>query len=374
MTTIDFGKISTGKPSLVQKRLKSYTGTDFLRLFKEMKGKGEDIRIVDRFIKRKRLSLTVGASGSAKSIFMMLLAICIANKMIADFFKMKINLHGKVLWFDNETGLETAMIVYNRLCHTLGIEDDGNIKFYCLGDHSILLTEESLSKAKEEIRLEKPVLCIFDCFSGFLKCDENDIKGTRQSLILAKKITIEFDTHINFIHHMRKPGNDSKKFWARPEPSDIRGASSIRDVADQIFYIEKCHEDFDSGESVFRFYGWKERIGQPTEPFQFKLIGKEDDPGLRIVHDGMLKDNTDEYVMGIKRKILEKLHELGPCNQSMLLSGIIGKREKKKSYLDSLVAENIIQVSKGKNNSNIYSLGPVVFPEQGITENQEGDE
>lgn len=79
--------------------------------------------------------------------------------------------------------------------------------------------------------------CKHIIIDSLMKCGINgeDLSGQKRFVDMLCQMAKRYDVHISIVHHMRKGEREGK----RPDKFDIRGASEITDLVDNVFIIHR---------------------------------------------------------------------------------------------------------------------------------------
>jgi len=228
-----------------------------------MKIAAEEVEyIVENLVPARSLIIIGGKPESFKSIFSLILGVCVARG--TNFLKFKTK-KSRVLYVDAENG---EKIISQRLKYFFdgGLEDADFVYFYYTNPEDL----------KKLLAQQKFDLVIFDSMRRFLKGSETESDVINNFFRGFLKPLRDSGATIILIHHFRKKRGDVTD----EELIELfRGSSDIVAMVDMAFALELQERVSDVNEGISRFVvGFrvaKNRLGVPINDFSF-LVEKND--------------------------------------------------------------------------------------------------
>jgi len=229
--------------------------------------------LVDRQFVAGEATAIVGDGGSGKSFFMQKLAIALAGGE-ESFCGFKLNDSGPVLYVDEENSSD---LVLQRLeAFGMSAAAKKNLEYISYAGVDLNSFPELLLEEALDIR---PVLIVLDSLSKVgIGLDENsnsDMTKLVHTGILP--LARESGACVAFIHHT-----------AKGDPNSARGASAIRNSADQAITLRKVVK---GGVVYERVNVFPEKSRRHTASFTFEIVGELDEGEIDVI------DATPEEVM-----------------------------------------------------------------------------
>lgn len=210
--------------------------------------------LLDNFIAIPDITVLWGDGGVSKSLWLMGLAVAIANGD-PTFCGMPLNKHGRVVYVDEENPED---IVLGRL-KKLGLTEEGqrNLVYYWWPNIKL---DEDPTLLYEDVAEVEPVLLALDSFSRLTFADENDVQAMNRMFNHGiYPISRELGVGVVALHHANKEGR-------------IRGATAIRNAADLSVEVKRMENDHAVVEQQYTMMPDKPRRGQ-TGSLQYRVVG-----------------------------------------------------------------------------------------------------
>jgi len=309
--------------------------------------------LIEGLFEEDALIYIAGTPGSAKTMFMLFMALCGAMKSEM-FGVFKIKTPFKTLFIDEENGLKRTKFKLRRLMKTMGITTVNDlVKISCLKGFKI--NKDGVEELEKIIIKEKPKAIVIDSFVRVFTGDERDEKSVRAVHNLIKPLIEKYSVTIFILHHLRKELIRGK---IPRTLDDIRGSGDIGGQCDQAFLLQRYGIAKDDTKT-FECIPLKEKDGVEGLGFNFKIKGKPGTDELRFLWGGTIKENIENALEKTKIDIIEWLQK--NSNKGCLADF---KRELRhgnttiKKALDELVDEGILKPSgsRGKGKKTNYSL------------------
>jgi len=308
--------------------------------------------LIEGLFEEDALIYIAGTPGSAKTMFMLFMALCGATK--DEMFKVfKIKAPFKTLIIDEENGLKRTKFKLRRLMETMGITSvKHRVKISCLKGFKI--KKDWVQELEKIIVKEKPKAIVIDSFVRVFTGDERDEKAVRAVHNLLKPLIEKYSVTIFILHHLRKESIRGK--FPRTL-DDIRGSGDIGGQCDQAFLLQRYGIEKDDTKT-FKCIPLKEKDGIEGSGFNFKIKGKPGTDELRFLWDGTIQENIDNALNKTKEDILEWLRKNG--NTGCLTDFKTDLKHGNttiKNALDEMVDDGILKSSGsgGKGKRNNYS-------------------
>lgn len=218
--------------------------------------------IIDQLFETGSLSMIASEGGKGKTTFclQMVTAILSGN----DFFGLK-TIKKNILWINNELTPSLLVSRWDCINNNFNLDDE---KIYFNNFDFDLSSEESLNKLHEYCLLNEINLIFIDSFVASLNgFDENDNGSISHVLRRIRSTFCKDGITVLFLHHLGKIHRLPNSYKAsQHDPSNIRGASCIKDSCDNIIMIA---ENFDSTRHIKKV---KSRNFQSDWHCKFEMI------------------------------------------------------------------------------------------------------
>jgi hypothetical protein len=261
--------------------------------------------LIEGLFEEDALIYIAGTPGSAKTMFMLFMALCGAMKSEM-FGVFKIKTPFKTLIIDEENGLKRTKFKLRRLMETMGITTvKHRVKISCLKGFKI--KKEWVDELEKIIVKEKPKAIVLDSFVRIFTGDERDERSVRAVHNLLKPLIEKYSVTIFILHHLRKElirGKTPRTL------DDIRGSSDIGGQCDQAFLLQRYGTAKDDLKT-FKCVPLKEKDGIEGSGFNFKIKGKPGTDELRLLWDGTIEENVENALRKTKADIVEWLQNNG---------------------------------------------------------------
>jgi archaellum biogenesis ATPase FlaH len=295
----------------------------------------EDVFLVDGLIESNSLNLLAAPSYTGKTY--VAIDLCRAILTGEDFIGKTTN-QGGIVYFDNE--MKPKYFV-KRLRKLNFVDDEDNFVYYNNIFPDVSIDQEKklfFDQIKIFVKEYNTKLIVVDSLNSSSNgLDENSNNDMREFMNFLNQVS-EICT-VLIIHHTSKYNNPKNLLR-----EDIRGASCIFNVCDNVFVIDKDEE-------IRTFKCLKARNSEHLpKPIAFTFENAED--GLRLKSTNA-KNNAEKPT---KEDVLRLWKD--KCNQSELLKHF---RENGLIFTDSQMVKMIktipeIHTSRGMNNSLIYYM------------------
>ncbi len=261
--------------------------------------------ILEKYIPSKSAIILTGKRGTLKSFFALAFGCCISQGI--DFVGKYQTEKGKVIYIDQENGIEIIKERVNMIKTGLDLKEDLDIGFVCFSQLKLDNPRE-MEKFKAVLQKEKPQLIIIDTYRRAVSFDENDAGEVSKLFVdTLRPLIEEFNFSVLLIHHNRKSASMSFRRKKDDEDSgidemdELRGSSDLANYVDGIIKLERL------GEKLVYIKQLKNRNDVEEKPQRIKVEfeGKEN---IRFSYDGELifQNNAEKCGRYLMEWVAEK--------------------------------------------------------------------